>query len=148
MPRRGRSMGSSRTPSSRGMSTMAAPAPTMSAPPAAAPPRQPGLLAQMATTAAGVAIGSAAGHGLANAASSMFGGGSEGTAQPQQQQQQPIQPAAYDQSTGFQQPARNCDVDAKSFTRCLESTNNDMTACQYYLDALKSCQAFVSSQNI
>ncbi|KAJ2843057.1 hypothetical protein GGI22_007343 [Coemansia erecta] len=147
MPRR-RSVAPSRAPPSRSMHTAAAPAPpapSMAAP-AAAAPRQPGMLAQVATTAAGVAIGSAAGRTLADAASSLFGGGSsESAAQPQPQQ---MQPAAYDQSTGFQQPARNCDVDAKSFTRCLESTNNDMTACQYYLDALKSCQAFVSSQNI
>ncbi|KAJ1796804.1 hypothetical protein LPJ59_003523 [Coemansia sp. RSA 2399] len=146
MPRR-RSVAPSRAPPSRSMHTAAAPAPPSMAAPATAPPRQPGMFAQMATTAAGVAVGSAVGHTMANAASSLFGGGSssESAAQPQQQQ---MQPAAYDQSTGFQQPARNCDVDAKSFTRCLESTNNDMTACQYYLDALKSCQAFVSSQNI
>ncbi|KAJ2557577.1 hypothetical protein EV175_001260 [Coemansia sp. RSA 1933] len=144
MPRR-RSAAPSRAPPSRSMHTAAAPAPAPSmAAPAAAAPRQPGLFAQMATTAAGVAVGSAVGHTMANAASSIFGGSSE-TAAPQQQ---PMQPAAYDQSTGFQQPARSCDVDAKSFTRCLESTNNDMSACQYYLDALKSCQAFVSSQNI
>lgn len=27
------------------------------------------------------------------------------------------------------------------FTRCLEATNGDMTSCNYYLEALKACQA-------
>lgn len=27
------------------------------------------------------------------------------------------------------------------FIRCLESTNNDMQSCGYYLEALKACQA-------
>jgi len=60
-----------------------APAP-MHAPPSAlaapaAAPKQPGMFAQMATTAAGVAVGSAVGHTLGHA---MTGGGSSEPAQP------------------------------------------------------------------
>ncbi|KAJ2495219.1 hypothetical protein GGI11_008501, partial [Coemansia sp. RSA 2049] len=107
----------------------------------AARPSSPGLLSQMATTAAGVAVGSAAGRLMADSVSGFFGGSSESAAQAPPQQQQQVQQSAYDQSSGFQQSATSCDMDAKNFTRCLESTNNDMSACQYYLDALKSCQA-------
>ena len=42
----------------------------------AAAPRQPGLMAQMATTAAGVAVGSAVGHTLGHAITGGFSGGS------------------------------------------------------------------------
>lgn len=55
------------------------PATVASAPSAlgpAAAPRQPGLMAQMATTAAGVAVGSAVGHTLGHAMTGGFGGGS------------------------------------------------------------------------
>lgn len=43
--------------------------------PAAATPRQPGMFAQMATTAAGVAVGSAAGHMIGHAMTGGMGGG-------------------------------------------------------------------------
>lgn len=63
-----------------------APAP-MQAPPSAvgapaAAPRQPGMFAQMATTAAGVAVGSAVGHTLGHAMTGGFGGGSSEPAKP------------------------------------------------------------------
>ena len=67
-----------------------APTPAMGAQ-AAAQPKQPGMLAQMAATAGSVAVGSTIGHGL----SSMLFGGSSNSAAPvaeappvQQQQQQ------------------------------------------------------------
>lgn len=73
---------------------MARPAPTpshapvpMQAPPSAvgapaAAPRQPGMFAQMATTAAGVAVGSAVGHTLGHAMTGAFSGGSSEPAKP------------------------------------------------------------------
>ncbi|KAI9502578.1 hypothetical protein GGI26_003200 [Coemansia sp. RSA 1358] len=126
-------------------------APPAMSPAAAAQPRQPGLIAQMASTAAGVAVGSAVGHTMGAAVTGMFSGNGDSSSQnaQQQQQQQPtsMQPAAYDQTFATQR-TNNCDVDAKAFTRCLESTNNDMDACRYYLDALKSCQAFMNSQSL
>ncbi|KAL1781928.1 coiled-coil-helix-coiled-coil-helix domain-containing protein 2 [Sigmodon hispidus] len=57
----------------------AATAPSAVGSPAAAP-RQPGLMAQMATTAAGVAVGSAVGHILGHAVTGAFSGG--GNAEP------------------------------------------------------------------
>lgn len=63
-----------------------APAP-MHAPPSAvgapaAAPRQPGMFAQMATTAAGVAVGSAVGHTIGHAMTGGFGGGHSEPARP------------------------------------------------------------------
>ncbi|EIE77655.1 hypothetical protein G6F46_004207 [Rhizopus delemar] len=120
------------------------PAPA-AAPPslAQAAPQQPGLFAQMATTAAGVAVGSAVGHTLANGVSSIFSG--SGSSEPQQAQAQPqaqYQPQQY-QAAAPQ--ANSCEADAKAFTNCLEATNNDMSSCQWYLEALKSCQAMASN---
>ncbi|KAG9354644.1 hypothetical protein JZ751_001357, partial [Albula glossodonta] len=57
-----------------------APAPVYTAPaalaPASAQPKEPGLMAQMATTAAGVAAGSAVGHVVGSAITGAFSGGS------------------------------------------------------------------------
>ncbi|KAI8066295.1 uncharacterized protein B0P05DRAFT_589884 [Gilbertella persicaria] len=130
-----------------------APAPqqhAMTPAPAAAPPalaqaapQQPGLFAQMATTAAGVAVGSAVGHTLANGVSSIFSGSSSEPEQPQQPQQPQYQPQQYQQQ--YQAPQGNaCEADAKAFTSCLEANNNDFGACQWYLEALKSCQQMAS----
>lgn len=59
----------------------------MQAPPSAvgapaAAPRQPGMFAQMATTAAGVAVGSAVGHTIGHAMTGAFSGGSSEPAKP------------------------------------------------------------------
>lgn len=62
-----------------------APAPVAPAPSAVAPapvqPKQPGLMAQMATTAAGVAVGSAVGHVMGSAITGAFSGSSSSDAQ-------------------------------------------------------------------
>ncbi|KAI7871325.1 hypothetical protein BDF14DRAFT_1765776 [Spinellus fusiger] len=128
-------------------------APQQAMAPAAAPPsalaqaapQQPGLFAQMATTAAGVAVGSAVGHTMANGISSLFSGSSSEPAPQQQQQpmQQPMQ-----QSYQTFQPSQSgvaCEADAKAFTKCLETSNNDVSACQWYLDSLKQCQQMASN---
>ncbi|KAN0060601.1 hypothetical protein ACQY0O_007254 [Thecaphora frezii] len=157
MPRTtSRSSGGSRAaPSgSRGAHTMATnrpaaysapppPAPAAHAP-AAAPPQQhaapvaqssgPGLFSQMASTAAGVAVGSTVGHGLSNM---LFGGRSEPAAEASQAPQ-----PAFDQSQALSQQNAgvNCEVQSRDFIKCLESTN-DMNSCSYYLEQLKACQA-------
>ncbi|KAI8913574.1 hypothetical protein EDD86DRAFT_245196 [Gorgonomyces haynaldii] len=115
-----------------------APAPQKQAPPPPAPvqaappqvyqqPQQPGMLASIAANAASIAIGSTIARGVSGA---LFGGNSApqtvAEPQPQQQQQQ------------YQQDA--CAPDQKAFTKCLE-TNNDINACQFYLDMLKQCQS-------
>ncbi|KAJ2607192.1 hypothetical protein H4S08_004907 [Coemansia sp. RSA 1365] len=128
----GRSMRST-APPSRSAHTAAAPPPAAHhAPPTAAPSNagapQMGMFGQMATTAAGVAVGSAVGHTM-----------------QQQQQQVPMQ----QQSSSFNEPmARSCDMDAKAYTRCLESTSEgNVSVCQYYLDSLKACLEFRNSNS-
>ncbi|CAO3631237.1 unnamed protein product [Cunninghamella blakesleeana] len=105
-------------------------------------PQQPGLFAQMATTAAGVAVGSAAGHAITGAASSLFGGGSssEPAPAPQEQQYQPQYQQAPPQQQYQAPQGAACEADAKAFTRCLEDNSSDITACQWYLDQLKACR--------
>ncbi|CAE6444374.1 unnamed protein product [Rhizoctonia solani] len=63
----------------------------------------------------------------------LFGGRSEA---PVEQQAPPQQQQYASQSSGI-----SCDVQAKDFTKCLENTGGDMTACSYYLEQLKACQA-------
>ncbi|KAJ2001289.1 hypothetical protein GGI04_003245 [Coemansia thaxteri] len=134
---------------------MAAPAPTRQAAPSApstahhaptAQPQQPGLFAQMAATAGGVAVGSAIGHTVGHAVTGMFGG-SDSSAQPAQQQQAPLQSSAYDQPMHSQQGAHSCDVSARDYIRCLEASNNDMETCKYYRDMLKLCQSNFGGQS-
>jgi hypothetical protein len=101
--------------------------------PAQTQQRQPGLFAQMASTAAGVAVGSAVGHTIANGVSSVFGGSSA-----------PVE-AAPQQVAQTQQSAQQCDVDARNFTRCLDENNGNMQICDWYLQQLKACQQAAGS---
>lgn len=128
----------------RPMSTTANPA-------AQTPPQSqsPGLFGQMASTAAGVAVGSSIGHAIG----SFFGGGSS-AAYPEQQQsyQQPQQESnAYaqpmdgsfynSQSQSFQQQnAGPCAGDVKNFTNCMDQNQGNLTICGWYLEQLKACQ--------
>ncbi|ORY92899.1 hypothetical protein BCR35DRAFT_274046 [Leucosporidium creatinivorum] len=88
------------------------------------------MFANMASTAAGVAVGSTVGHGLSNM---LFGGGSSTQAAPVAEPQQ--------QSFEERRMGGSCDIQAKDFTSCLNATSGDMTACNYYLETLKQCQA-------
>lgn len=135
-----RSRGRSAAPAPRHQQTRSAH--TMSAPQQHAAPaqpqvvqqRQPGMFSQMASTAAGVAVGSTVGHTLANGVSSLFGGGSSqpaayDQAQVAPQQQQPMQ----------QEQSTQCEFDARNLTTCMDQNNGDMRVCQWYMDQLKSC---------
>ncbi|KAJ3142771.1 hypothetical protein HDU90_002642 [Geranomyces variabilis] len=104
-----------------------------------AAPQQPGMFAQMATTAAGVAVGSAVGHTLGAGLTGMFGGGSSAPAP--QQEAAPQQYAQQNYAQQQQQQSAVCEPDQKAFMRCLDQNSNDLSACQFYLDMLKQCQA-------
>lgn len=108
-------------------------APVAAAAPAAAAPQQPGMFAQMATTAAGVAVGSAVGHTMGAGLTSLFSGSGSNDAPVQQQQQQAV--ATESDAAGA------CAADARNFTRCLEDSNGNYQACDFYLQQLKACQA-------
>jgi len=88
------------------------------------------MMAQMAATAGSVAAGSVLGHGLS---SMLFGGGSREAAAPAPEP--PVQ-----QQSQF--AARGCDIQAKEFTKCLET--GDVQSCSWYLEQLKACQAAAS----
>ena len=127
----------------RGAHTAAMPAPYGNpahapAPPAAAQSKEPGLFAQMAATAGGVAVGSTIGHGLSN----MLFGGSSSHAPAPVEQAAPVQQQAY-------QRGPSCEVQAKGFTQCLEKA--DLQSCSWYLEQLKAVsqisQAFFYSSH-
>jgi hypothetical protein len=136
MPRRGRSVGVSRAPAPA--RSYPPPAPVHHAPPPppmVAHPRQPGMFAQMATTAAGVAVGSAVGHTLGAAMTgSLGGGGGQEIAQaaPAQSAPVPIQ-QRYD-------PGNNpCQNQIQQFLECTQ-TQNDISLCAGFNEALKECK--------
>ncbi|PNP40212.1 hypothetical protein TGAMA5MH_07867 [Trichoderma gamsii] len=117
----------------RPATTMAAP-PQQHAPTAMAPPQAsqgPGLFGQMASTAAGVAIGSSVGHAIGG----LFSGGSSEPAAPVQAQADPQQQ---------QQQYNNCAGAAQNFTKCLDENGGNMQICSWYLEQLKACQAAAS----
>lgn len=136
MPRQRRSAPAQRTQT---RSAHTASAPYQAAPAPARPVQQtqqgPGLFGQMASTAAGVAVGSTIGHTLGAGITSMFGGSS---APPAEQAQQQVAPAV--QQLQYQEQAKHCDADARNFTRCLEENSGNMQVCEYYLQQLKACQ--------
>ncbi|XP_072207293.1 coiled-coil-helix-coiled-coil-helix domain-containing protein 10, mitochondrial [Excalfactoria chinensis] len=106
--------------------------PAPAAPVPAAQPAQPGLLAQMASTAAGVAVGSAVGHVVGGAISGAFGGSSGPAAAPPQEPRLP--PPAQQQP-----PFGPCHYEVKRFLECATS-QQDLTLCEGFNEALKQCK--------
>ncbi|NXH12289.1 CHCH2 protein, partial [Bucco capensis] len=106
----------------------ASPAPA--APVPAAQPAQPGLMAQMASTAAGVAVGSAVGHVVGSAITGAFSGGSSEPAKAAAPAQQPVQP---------QSPYGPCHYEIKQFLECA-TNQKDLTLCEGFNEALKQCK--------
>uniref|UniRef100_A0A8B9Z9P8 Coiled-coil-helix-coiled-coil-helix domain containing 10 n=1 Tax=Anas platyrhynchos TaxID=8839 RepID=A0A8B9Z9P8_ANAPL len=99
------------------------------APAAPAPPAQPGLMAQMASTAAGVAVGSAVGHVVGSALTGAFGGSSEPSkAAPAQEPRQ--QPPSQQQP-----PFGPCHYEVKQFLECA-TTQRDLTLCEGFNEFL------------
>ncbi|KAL8914160.1 MAG: hypothetical protein Q9171_001155 [Xanthocarpia ochracea] len=104
--------------------------------------QQPGLFGQMASTAAGVAVGSSIGHAIGG----FFGGGSSSAAAEPQQADNSM--ASQANKTGYQNNSwgpRSCETDAKSFTKCLDENGGNMQICGWYLDQLKACQSAASN---
>ncbi|KAK4461394.1 hypothetical protein QBC42DRAFT_339064 [Cladorrhinum samala] len=97
----------------------------------------PGLLGQMASTAAGVAIGSSIGHMVGNGISSMFGGSSEAGAPEASTQAQ----AAPQNGSAW---GNNCAGATTNFTKCMDENGGNMQICGWYLEQLKACQAAAS----
>lgn len=111
----------------------------MAAAPQQMAPKQPGMFAQMATTAAGVAVGSAVGHTIGHAMTSGGSGGQQEAAPAQQQYQEPMaapQQPYYGQAQQQQQP---CTFELKQFIECSQ-TQHDLSLCQGFNEALRSCR--------
>ncbi|ESO12684.1 hypothetical protein HELRODRAFT_187955 [Helobdella robusta] len=144
MPRRSGGGPARRSSPSRGLSSRSnlpartapppPPAPVQAPPSAVGQPRQPGMFAQMATTAAGVAVGSAVGHTLGAAMTGGLGGSRAPAEQPVEQQQQP----AYNQqqTSGGDNP---CAYQLRQFIECAQS-QHDITLCQGFNEALRECR--------
>ncbi|KAL4609572.1 coiled-coil-helix-coiled-coil-helix domain-containing protein 10, mitochondrial isoform X1 [Arapaima gigas] len=97
-------------------------------------PKQPGLMAQMATTAAGVAVGSAVGHVVGSALTGAFSGGSSA--------QEPAKPATpVQQETLRPGPSTPgpCHFEVRQFLDCA-MTQSDLTLCEGFSEALKQCK--------
>ncbi|KAG4434761.1 hypothetical protein IFR05_009752 [Cadophora sp. M221] len=106
--------------------------------PAAAPPAQQqqssgggSMLGNIASTAAGVAIGSSVGHAITG----FFGGSSAPAAEQPQQNAVATQGSQAAESSWGQ---RSCDVDAKQFTKCMDENQGNMQICGWYLEQLVS----------
>lgn len=140
-------MGGRRPMGTRQSSTLAAnpprpvqthtPPPPHSAAPAA-PAQQPGLFGQMASTAAGVAVGSTIGHTLGAGITSLFSGGGSNTSEMQAVEQPP--PPQQFLQENQRDTMGPCEMDARNFTRCLDENSGDLGPCNFYLQQLKACQ--------
>ncbi|KAF7857048.1 uncharacterized protein EAF02_011281 [Botrytis sinoallii] len=116
------------------------PRPAGAAPPAAPQPQAgapqaqgssgPGLIGQVASTAAGVAIGSSLGHAITG----FFGGGSSA---PEAAQDNAVASQGQEKNQ-FGEP--NCGFQVKSFTNCMDENQGNMSICNWYLEQLKACQ--------
>uniref|UniRef100_A0AAR2L4H8 CHCH domain-containing protein n=1 Tax=Pygocentrus nattereri TaxID=42514 RepID=A0AAR2L4H8_PYGNA len=112
-----------------------APPPPAALAPVQAQPKQPGLMAQMATTAAGVAVGSAVGHVMGSAITGAFSGGSSSEA---------AKPApAYQTWTALisaaPPQAGPCLFEVRQFLDCA-TTQTDLSLCEGFNEALKQCK--------
>lgn len=76
----------------------------------------------------GVAVGSSIGHAIGG----FFGGGSSAPAE-QQSSAVAAQGQTQDQNSWG---SRNCEVDAKQFTKCLDDNQGNMQICNWYLEQL------------
>jgi len=146
MPRGSRSSGGRSSFGSRPSPRASPPPPTRNLParpPPAAPahpptaqPQQPGMMAQMASTAAGVAVGSTIGHVAGAAITGAFSGGGSAEQQPAaagQQQQEPLR-----------NPQNPCEYEMKQFLECAQN-QSDVGLCTGFNEALKQCKLYYNT---
>lgn len=97
-----------------------------------------GMMASIASTAAGVAIGSVAGHAITG----MFSGSGSSDAQAQQQQQAPaaqqLSPADY--KSPEQTQSGPCAWEIKQFLQCAQQ-QSDLTLCDGFNEAIRQCKS-------
>uniref|UniRef100_A0A1I7XQG0 CHCH domain-containing protein n=1 Tax=Heterorhabditis bacteriophora TaxID=37862 RepID=A0A1I7XQG0_HETBA len=108
----------------------AAPMTAPSSMPTAPSPQGPGLFAQMAATAGGVAIGSAVGHTVGHMITGSGGGSSQDTSPAPVATNTP-------QQQSFSQP---CEFEWKQFIECTQN-QSDVSLCNGFNDAFKQCKS-------
>mmetsp|Transcript_25112 Transcript_25112/g.37015 ORF Transcript_25112/g.37015 Transcript_25112/m.37015 type:complete len:161 (-) Transcript_25112:104-586(-) len=156
MPRGGGSRSSrsapSRAPPSRPVSSAPPPAKAAPPPPAPAPRPSPPPPAQQPSQGGGMlsgigstimqgmafGTGSAIAHRAVGAVAGSFGGGSSDQQQQQPAQQQAPSVPAVTESSSADGP---CQVDLKAFNNCMKENNNNVSACDFYFQALQQCQS-------
>jgi hypothetical protein len=97
-----------------------------------------GMMAGIAQTAAGVAIGSVAGHAITG----MFSGGSSSSSDaPAQQQQAPVgQQSQSGYSSPDQQSQGPCAWEIKQFLQCAQQ-QSDLSLCDGFNEAIRQCKS-------
>lgn len=106
-----------------------APQPTMAAPSAAG-----GFMANVASTAAGVAIGSTVGHALTGA----LMGGNHNEQQPVAVEPQSAQPQQQQPMSNQQQDP--CKFELEQFLACAQSQSSDLALCDGFNQVLRECK--------
>lgn len=105
------------------------PAPPAPSAPVMVQPQPPSLMAQMATTAGGVALGTAVGHTVAHSLTGLMdGGGSKDIEASPPPSKEPN--------------LRNggpCTMELQQFIECAQR-ENDLTLCEGFNDALRHCK--------
>lgn len=110
------------------------PAPTQVGQPTMA--QGPGLMGNIASTAAGVAIGHTMGHALTGALGLRGdGGATEQQAAPLAGEQQP------QSATQHPYGQNDCKFEMEQFLACAQSQSNDLSLCQGFSEVLKECKA-------
>ncbi|XP_077011872.1 coiled-coil-helix-coiled-coil-helix domain-containing protein 2-like [Tamandua tetradactyla] len=116
-----------------------APAPPSAVASPAAVPWQPGLMAQMATTAAGVAVGSAVGHTLGHAITGGGGLGAGSNAEPSSPDITYQEPQGAQPANQKQQEYGPCLFEIKQFLECAQN-QPDAKLCEGFSEVLKQCR--------
>lgn len=97
-------------------------------------------MAQIATTAAGVAIGHTVGHAMTGA---LMGRGDQ---QPvESDQQQPVVGSQYQQTSAGQEP---CKFELEQFISCAQAQSNDLSFCDGFNQVLRECKLRNGGQHL
>lgn len=83
---------------------------------------QQGLLSQIATTAAGVAVG----HTVGRMVTSLFSGSGSGE-------------GVASAGSGGNATAERCAPDVAQFVECMNKHHEDMAACQHFYEVMRQC---------
>ena len=131
MPRRSRSRSSSNSRSSTRQSNVPVQA-APQVPSTQTPQKQPGLIAQTMSTAAGVGMGHVIGSGISNM---LFGGRSS-----EPVQEQPQAPPQQPMSTTMNENPSMCKPYQDQFYKCMNDNGQNFESCKYFYEMLRSCQ--------